>query len=544
VDAHDERLKEKPADNVASVLSVSAKTGFVCRIDQQHAIFVATYSSAINSMVRSMLVDAQSPRRIPMANAMPTSLHITRERQYFDLHVEAGDVAIDYPVLLLWPASCSTLECPPGQATRTSSTQVAKEHMCSGETCMLEDQPHCCGPRATCATYQDSCPAHQEVPPDSSQVLCEGTVCSEVDADTCCSWITTTTATTTTVTTTSTSITSTSTQTQTSTTDTQTTQTTTNGTLIDRHSSSSTISSTSSSSPSTTSRTTFTYTGTRTDTTTTSTTMSSTSTTSTSMFCIEEDVVWTPLNLPDTFPTVERDRDACQDRCFKNPWCRHWAFWKEGRHCHLQGENATRNEYGFGFDSGPPECLPSLTITSTTSIPNNFRCVKEGFSWEPMLGTPGYYTGTADENTQLCQERCARFAGCAHFVHDTSTGLCKLADYRASLVAAPLSWVTGPPQCQNTVFEELHDFMMRKNEEQPPANMRGGRVQQVGQADAASTISHLAVRGVCFALAAVVASLGMTIASSRSIARRASQAGASTYTELSGAGLLALSPGE
>jgi len=245
-----------------------------------------------------------------------------------------------------------------------------------------------------------------------------------------------------------------------------------------------------------------------------------------------------PLDLPNTLPTVEQDRSACQDRCSTNPWCRHWAFWTAGRHCHLQGENATRNGYGFGFDSGSPQCyLP----------PNNLKCVKEGLSWEPILGTPGYYTGTAEENIELCQERCARFAGCAHFVLDKVTGMCRLADYRAALVVAPEAWVVGPPHCQDTVYDELRKLILRKQESPPPANMRGGKVQSVGEADAAEKISHLAVFGACFALAAVFASLGMSMASSRwrgRHARRTSASEPATYTELSRAGLLVMSPGE
>jgi len=183
------------------------------------------------------------------------------------------------------------------------------------------------------------------------------------------------------------------------------------------------------------------------------------------MYCVERDVVWIPLDLPHVAPSEEADRWACQRRCLENPWCRHWAYWKEGGHCHLQGENAKRQSYGFGFESGPPECLPALTVTSTTApISNNLLCVKEGIFWEPLLGTLGFYTGTVEENTALCQSRCSRYNGCAHFALDTTTGMCRLAGSFATPMPALPTWVSGPPRCDGTVYEELSDLLVRKDQ--------------------------------------------------------------------------------
>jgi len=601
VSSDDYRLMGKVAADDMSLLAVRPTSGFVCRVDSEKAVFVATYSSAVEALLKSSLVDMGTGIRTTMTNAMPVKLQVARDRQHYDLHVEAGDVAIDFPVVVLWPGACSSLQCPALQATKPMHHHVAKEHMCSEEICSIQDVAHCCVPRAACDSYPGNCPANQELLPHAEWELCKDAVCTAQDEATCCGWITTTTTTLTSTTATSTTITSSSTTnsltytesstsstthtvsttsatatstssstlthststetsstktvtealtTATTSTEALTTTNTTTGTMstTSTSSASSTSSSTTSSSgtststdSSTTSSSTKTWTGTSSTTTESSTTSSTSSSTSTSMVCIEENTAWFPLDLPNAPPTLEADRQACQDRCFNNPWCRHWSFWKDGGHCHLQGENATRNNFGFGFVAGPPECLPTLRIPTTTSNPisNNLRCVKAGVSWQPAIGTVGYYTGDVEENMQLCQERCARFPGCAHFMLDSSTGMCQLAGNMAELVVAPLSWHSGPPQCNDVFYEELSDLIMRKfqgtvNREQqaPHANTRGGAVQELAETQPPDTATHgFAPHALAAAAALGLLPLGIVAGRWR---RRPT-----TYSGLTGAAFLA-----
>merc|ERR1719203_916614 len=63
-------LRAKPSGDA---LTIQAAIGFVCKVDQSEAVFVATFSSATNSKLRTRLVNTKTKRYKTMDNAMPTT---------------------------------------------------------------------------------------------------------------------------------------------------------------------------------------------------------------------------------------------------------------------------------------------------------------------------------------------------------------------------------------------------------------------------------------------------------------------------------------
>jgi hypothetical protein len=166
---------------------LAAATGFVCRVDKSQGELVATFSSTSGSQPQTQLIDRHSGQRIEMANAIPTGVYMTHDRRHFKLKVEAGDISLTYPVVVIWPARCDTLACPDGQATVALDPFAARVHMCAEETCSEQDQQHCCAPRAMCSTYTAGCLANKILRPDAASVACRGVACSlEADQSLCC----------------------------------------------------------------------------------------------------------------------------------------------------------------------------------------------------------------------------------------------------------------------------------------------------------------------------------------------------------------------
>lgn len=436
-----------------------ATSAFVCRADRAQSMFVATFSSADGAQPKASLANTETGREIGMPNAMPEEVGMTQDRQYYTLRIDAGDLTIVYPVVILWPGRCNTLTCPSDQAVKREDPFSAKVHMCLQEKCSDQDADHCCGDRAFCSSYSQGCPAGKSVREHADSVLCSGVVCTqEADVETCCSMATSTTTTSTaTVTTTTVSTTTVTTTTATTTSATHSTSTRT----LTASSSSKTKTTSTSSTKTQTSSATSTETGTGT---TSTTTVSSSTTTSTTLFCIEPNAVWLPLDMPGSKPDIVEDSLACKERCKQTYGCTTFGFWTNGRHCHLQNDNATQQLYGFGFESGPAECSPKHTVTQTTTnpIPANMRCIQDGILWSPLLGLAMYIEGKQEEASSKCQQFCAETNSCARFQMDTATHTCSLAGADADPLTGFPGVLSGPPVCDD-IYGELADEIMPSN---------------------------------------------------------------------------------
>lgn len=405
--------------------NVVADVGFSCRTNSANVVIVATYSSTDGSQPMAKIVNSRTATSVNMPNAMPEAIVMPESgaRQYMNLRVQAGDLTIVYPVVFLSPGKCTNSLCPHDRAVLDSNPFQAKGTMCLFEKCGKDDVENCCHPKATCDTYAETCPPDHGIRSDAADVLCTSTQCSkDRDEETCCTFTTTTTFT--------------------ETTTTITTETTTRRKRANARAS-----------------TTRTITGTKTGTSTTTTT--TTVTTTTTLFCILPNEVWLPLDMNSTRATVEPDSWACQRRCRETEGCEHFAFWLEGTHCHLQDGAAMKQQFGYGFESGPPKCTPSNTVTTTTTnpIPSNQNCIQVGVLWSPYMGTSQTLHGSRKEIAADCQRICAVSPGCARFVVDFTWNLCRLAGIDAQpLQGVYKNFVSGPPSCDG-VYAELGEMV-------------------------------------------------------------------------------------
>jgi len=425
---------------------VLARTGFVCRVDRERAELVATFSSADGAVPETSLVDERTSEATLMANAIPVRVKLGLSRPYLRLNVDVADVVVVYPVVSVWPGGCASVACHPGRVHRRFDPFEAREHMCLAEVCTEEDEARCCEARAACDTYSMSCPRGQATREDGSRVLCFAAECTLHDQATCCAPSTTPRPGGAPADGSAGAATAGASMPQ-------------GGSVPTRHGASEASTSgpegaTAGSSevaagPS--ARPTWSPTA-------------STTATLEPIVCTESGTVWLPLDLAGTAPTIAENSAACQARCVATERCEHFSFWSAHRHCHLQGAEARRQEYGFGFESGPPECSPENAVSTTTTDPLAFNdhCLQRGMYWAPLMPEVLYIREEPEqEGIRLCQRFCAK-TGCARFQYDSRSGGCNVAGPRAKpYFGAAQDVISGPASCGG-VYSELSDFLMLK----------------------------------------------------------------------------------
>jgi len=425
-----EDLAEPGVSPGAGEKEVVSETGFICKINQETAMLVATFSSVDGAAPEVSLISDSMNEATVLHNAIPSTVHVQHGRMHSRLVMEVGDEAIVYPVLLLRPDDCSSVVCKQGRVVRPRDPFAAETSMCAREVCSDDDEPHCCVDKAKCDTYSAGCPAGFGLRDDAAQALCAEGVCALTDQGMCCEVLHATFTATTTQAATSMIATTTVPPATTAappppTTTTTIVRTTAGGGWV----------------PTTI--------------TTTSTAMQ--------LLCAEQDKVWLPLDMLGTQPTIEDSFRSCQERCLSTPKCEHFSFWTAHQHCHLQDGRADRQEFGYGFMSGPPECTPGNlvpTTTTTYTLPPNEVCFQHGIYWGPLIGGLLYFDAPKEEGILACQVRCAEWSACSHFQYDTKAHECALAD-AASLPnpGAPDYVVSGPPTCHG-LYNELSDYVL------------------------------------------------------------------------------------
>jgi len=169
---------------------------------------------------------------------------------------------------------------------------------------------------------------------------------------------------------------------------------------------------------------------------------------------------------------VVQDAVACQEECQKVKGCATFSFWTKGGHCHLQDKSASRQQYGFGYESGHRECSKDDLVTQTTTnpIPENERCIQDGLIWSPLLAPMVKFEGVSeDEAAVKCQQMCADEEKCARFQFDPSTRECGLASTSADPMLGKPGILSGPPACDE-LYSALADFILSQGGFQRPAD--------------------------------------------------------------------------
>lgn len=156
--------------------------------------------------------------------------------------------------------------------------------------------------------------------------------------------------------------------------------------------------------------------------------------------------------------TIEKNIEACQERCAKTDGCQHFSFYLAARNCHLEGQSSTRVAHRIGFVSGPRECCGGTGCGNqtlhgnSTYLPREFRCMRRAVQWIPELPGQSRVLGAGECPTQesavlACQRACASSDRCAHFTIVFPHRLCSLSGEHARPIRPVFGALSGPPSC-------------------------------------------------------------------------------------------------
>mmetsp|Transcript_43935 Transcript_43935/g.139248 ORF Transcript_43935/g.139248 Transcript_43935/m.139248 type:complete len:2305 (+) Transcript_43935:66-6980(+) len=159
--------------------------GFVCRATQP---VVELGSILANEFMSASLIAQGSGQSMDMLlRSKMTNLTLAKDVEYFSLRVSDTTQQVDFPVVLILVAPCTSISSPHHKVLKPADPSQVLAHYCLSNKCSLRDHERCFTVSATCNDFDVSmCPQGQDLRADASSTFCKGETCDAVDTGTCC----------------------------------------------------------------------------------------------------------------------------------------------------------------------------------------------------------------------------------------------------------------------------------------------------------------------------------------------------------------------